>query len=257
AVWPRLWAHPFAMLSASFAKLSNVHSPEPFLGIITNTPGPQYFVIYLVATLPIALLVLVVAWLARAFVRRESATWVMVAWLVIPLGVMLSPVRQDGVRYVMPCVLALALCAAAGLDWIAHRFWKPAAAAVVLYLAITVVRVHPYYLDYFGEQVGGAGMVASHRWFETAWWGEGVDRAVTYVNENAPTDAHVYRDCIEPKHLAWFRENLWAQMAKSIGDATWIVTYAPQTHRCPIPPGFKRVWSVDANGATLAEVWTR
>jgi hypothetical protein len=171
-----------------------------------------------------------------------------------------SPVRQDGVRYVLPSVVALAMCAAAGLDFIAtklQRGFPILAAVVVAYLGITLVRVHPYYLDYFGEQIGGAGTVAQHGWMETAWWGEGVDRAVDYVNEHAPAGAHVYRDCIEPKHLAWFRGDLWVPMAHSIDQADWVVTYAPQTHHCQLPPTFQKVFSVDANGAVLAEVWKK
>jgi len=260
-IWPRLWPHPIANLQAAFEKLSQVHTPEPFLGSITNTPGPHYFLAYLAGTLPIGILVGVLAWLVRSVRAPDRrATLIVIAWLVIPLGVALSPVRQDGVRYVMPCVLALALIGAAGWDYIASALpWRFAytAAAVLLYLAITLVRVHPYYLDFFGEQVGGAGNVAAHQLFETAWWGEGVDRAVDYVNANAPQGAHVYRDCIEPKHLAWFRGDLWIPMARTPDVADWIVAYSPQTHRCVIPTGFTKVFSVDANGAILAEVWKR
>jgi hypothetical protein len=262
-VWPRLWLHPIAGLQAALAKLSQVHSPEPFLGQITNTPGPHYFVAYLAATLPIGILVGVIAWIVRAVRAPDRrATLLVAAWFVIPLGVALSPVRQDGVRYVMPCVLALALIGAAGWDYVASVIpWRHAftatAAAVLAYLVITIVRVHPYYLDFFGEQVGGAGTVAAHHAFETAWWGEGVDRAVDYVNTNAPQGAHVYRECIEPKHLAWFRGDLWVPLARTPEAADWIIAYSPQTHRCPIPPGFSKVFSVDANGAILAEVWKR
>ncbi len=222
--------------------------------------------VYLVATLPVAVLAGVFAWITRAAVVRgpaeRRATLVMIAWLAIPLGVVLSPVRQDGVRYVMPCVVALALAAAAGWDFVATRLrWPHAfsalASALGLYLAVTLVSVHPYYLDYFGEQVGGARTVAAHRWFETAWWGEGLDRAVAYVNGHAPDGARVYRECIEPKHLAWFRPGLWPAMARTIDQADWIVTYEPLTHRCPVPAGFTKVFSVDANGAPLAEVWKR
>jgi hypothetical protein len=164
----------------------------------------------------------------------------------------------------MPCVVALAGCAAAGWDYLATLLetrWKPAFAALAgvlgIYLAITLVRIHPYYLDYFGEQVGGAGTVAAHKWFETAWWGEGVDRAVDYVNEHADAGAHVFRDCIEPAHLAWFRAGLWVPMARTIDQAEWVITYSPATHPCPLPKGFERVFSVDAAGAVLAEVWHR
>jgi 4-amino-4-deoxy-L-arabinose transferase-like glycosyltransferase len=264
AVWPRLWPNPVRFIAVAFEKLSQSHSVEPFLGTITNHPPADYFVIYLGATLPFVILVGVAAWFARIFIVRDRrSTLVMFAWLVIPLGVALSPVRQDGVRYVMPCLLALAMCAAAGVDLVTRYLPKSTlvfsvvGAAVVAYLGLTLVRVHPYYLDYFGEQVGGAGNVEAHGWFETAWWGEGVDRAVDYVNDNAPAGAHVYRDCIEPKHLAWFRAGLWIPMARTIDQADWIVTYSPHTHHCPVPASFDKVFSVEADGATLAEVWRR
>ncbi|MFT3693000.1 MAG: glycosyltransferase family 39 protein [Kofleriaceae bacterium] len=256
-VWPKLWFHPIASLQQSFGKLSNLHSTEPFLGVMTKTPGPHYFLLYLFATLPIVMVALVIAYLVRTAIRRERSAWIVLAWFVIPMGVVFSPVRQDGVRYVMPCVLAFALIAAAGLDFVAGRFRKPAAAAVILYLAITAFRIRPYYLDYFGEQVGAAGTVSEHRWFETAWWGEGLDRAVDYVNTNASPNAKVYRGCIEMAHLAWFRADLFKALPTSITDADWVVAYAPKTNTCPIPRGFTNVYSVDANGATLVEVWKR
>jgi hypothetical protein len=252
-VWPRLWLHPVAALQESLHKLSQTHSPEPFLGAVTAHPGPHYFLVYLVATLPVGVLVGVLLW-----PRRDRATLVTALWLVVPLAVIASPVRQDGVRYVMPSVVALALASAAGWERIATRFrvYPAVLAAIVLYLAITLVRIHPYYLDYFAEDVGGTRTVATHGWMETAWWGEGVDRAVAYVNEHAATGARVYRDCIEPAHLAWFRYDLWSTMVRAPAQADWIVTYAPLSHRCAIPPAFQRVFTVTADGAPLAEVWT-
>lgn len=263
-VWPRLWAHPFAALAESFAKLNHAHSPEPFLGGITAHPGPHYFLVYLAATLPLGVLAGAIAWAVRAARVRDRATLVVLVWLVLPLGVALSPVRQDGVRYVMPCLTALALGAAAGWDTIAtalERRWRRAfvalAGAIVVYLAATLVWIHPYYLDYFAEQVGGPGTVAAHRWFETAWWGEGVDRAVDYVNAHAAPGAKVYRECIEPVHLAWFRQDLWTPMTRDPSQADWIVVYAPASRSCPVPRDARRVFEVKAGGAVLAEVWTR
>jgi 4-amino-4-deoxy-L-arabinose transferase-like glycosyltransferase len=264
AVWPRLWAHPIAALEQSLAKLAQPHSVEPFLGAITNHPGPHYFLVYLVATLPVLVLAGVIAYAVRALRERDRAGLVVAAWFVIPLAVAASPVRQDGVRYVMPCILALALASAAGWSWLASlaerrllRAFPALAGVLVVYLGITLARVHPYYLDYFGEQVGGAGTVARGFMFETAWWGEGVDRAVGYVNAHAAPNARVYRNCIEPLHLAWFREDLWTPMAQSPAQADWIVTYAPTWHPCPVPKDARRVFTVEVQGATLAEVWQR
>jgi 4-amino-4-deoxy-L-arabinose transferase-like glycosyltransferase len=261
-VWPRLWVHPLAGLAESFRKLGGVHSPEPFLGTITNQPGAHYFVVYLFATLPLGVLAGVIAGAARLIRRRDPSALIVVCWFVIPLGVTFSPVRQDGVRYVLPCLLALAMLAAAGFDQLAvwarvrHAF-TALAALVTLYLAVTLARIHPYYLDYFGEQVGGAGSVAARGWFETAWWGEGVDRAVAYVNANAAPGARVDRDCIEPAHLAWFREDLWTPMTSVPAEATWIVSYAPRTRPCPVPPDARRVFTVTADGVVLAAVYER
>jgi hypothetical protein len=181
---------------------------------------------------------------------------------VIPLVVTASPVRQDGVRYVMPCLLALALLAAFGLDGLATRLRGRGArvalaGAVIGYLGYTLVRVHPYYLDAFGEHVGGAAGVARRQWLETAWWGEGVDRAVAYVNAHAAPGARVHRDCIEPAHLAWFRADLWAHLARTTGTADWIVDYAPARRRCPIPDDARKVFTVWHGDLPMAEVWQR
>lgn len=265
AVWPRLWAHPIAALSESLAKLSKAHSPEPFLGVVTNQPGAHYFLVYLAATLPFGVLAGVVAYVARALRDRDRSALIVALWFAIPLAVALSPVRQDGVRYVMPCILALAVASAAGWDFLVKLFERRGirrkfaglSALMAVYLAITLVRIRPYYLDYFGEQVGGPATAAEHRWFETAWWGEGLDRAVSYVNEHAAAGDRVYRNCIEPVHLAWFREDLWTPMTNNPADARWLVTYAPASRPCPIPRDARRVFSVTAQGATLTEVWKR
>lgn len=262
AVWPRLWAHPLASLAASLRKLATPHAAEPFLGAITSHPGPHYFVVYLAATLPLAIAAGAVLGAVRLVRRRDRSALITACWLLAPLGVAASPVRQDGVRYVLPCLPALALIAAAGFDQLAvwarlrHAF-AGTVAATVAYLALTLSRVHPYYLDYFAEQVGGAGRVAARGWFETAWWGEGVDRAVAYVNAHARSGARVDRACIQPAHLAWFREDLWAAMTGAASQADWIVSYAPASHPCPVPRDARPVFSIASDGAVLAVVFER
>ena len=261
-VWPRLWLHPVGALRASLAKLDVEHALEPFLGAITNHPPASYFVVYLACVLPLGVLLAVAGGLVRCALRRDRVAMIALAWLVIPLIVTASPVRQDGVRYVMPCLLALALLAALGLDGLATRLRVRAAvpalaAAMALYLGVTLVRLHPYYLDAFGEHVGGAAGVARRQWLETAWWGEGVDRAVAFVNTHAAPGARVHRDCIEPVHLAWFRADLWARLARTTGEADWIVAYAPVRRRCLVPGDARKVFTVWHGDLPLAEVWQR
>ncbi|HEY0194975.1 MAG TPA: glycosyltransferase family 39 protein, partial [Kofleriaceae bacterium] len=260
ALWPRLWLHPLAHLAESFHKLDTAHAPEPFLGAVTNHPPPYYFAVYLAATLPIGVATVCALGVVRLAWLRNRGALIAAAWLIIPLAVALSPVRQDGVRYVMPCIAALAMLAAVGVEQLAVLLRaRPAfpvlGALLAGYLGWVLWCTHPYYLDYFGEQVGGAGRVAAHGTFETAWWGEGVDRAVDYVNAHAAPGDRVERHCIEPAHLAWFREDLWASMARTPAEAQWIVSYAPASHPCPVPAAARAVFHVDADGATLATVY--
>ena len=73
AIWPRLWAHPIAALAASLEKLDAAHSPEPFLGAITNHPGPHYFAIYLAATLPLGVAAGALVGAVRLIRRRDRS----------------------------------------------------------------------------------------------------------------------------------------------------------------------------------------
>jgi 4-amino-4-deoxy-L-arabinose transferase-like glycosyltransferase len=256
-VWPRLWAHPISALQLSFAKLDVVHVSEPFLGTITAHPGAHYFIVYLFATLPFGIIALFPAWLHRAFRDRahRKSMWITLAWLVAPLLAMFSPVRQDGVRYIMPCFPAIAMLAAAAIDRLPRR--NVIAGVFVAYLVLVDLRTHPYYIDYFGEHTGGAGNVAANKYFETAWWGEGLAPSLAYVNEHAEPNARVSRHCVEPSHLAWFREDLWTQQPPNPASASWIVVYAPARNPCPLPPDAKRVFAIEHDGVVLSAVYRR
>jgi 4-amino-4-deoxy-L-arabinose transferase-like glycosyltransferase len=272
AIWPRLWDAPVAHLQESWARLRVPHADEPFLGAITNQPSRAYFAIYLLATAPLGLLLGCAAWLVRAPRRRERrATAVVLLWLGVPMLVALSPVRQDGVRYVMPCLLALAVAAAAGIDAVAawlgarlgartralrdDRVFAGLAALLVAYLAITAARVHPYYLDYYGEHVGGPAGVARRKLFEVAWWGEGIADAVDHVNRHAAQGARVHRRCVEPSHLTWLRADLWQREAQDPAQADWILVYQPAWKPCPVPAQAALVHEVRAQGAPLVRVY--
>ncbi|HEU5056706.1 MAG TPA: glycosyltransferase family 39 protein, partial [Kofleriaceae bacterium] len=262
AIWPRLWSAPFAHLVEAWDKLKIPHSPEPFLGAITNDPPPHYFLVYLVATAPLGILLAAAAWLARAAHRREKASLTTALFLLAPLLVLFSPVRQDGVRYILPSLMALALAAAAGVDYLCDlvrrpRLFAAAGALLGIYLAIACVRIHPYYLDYYGEQVGGPAGVARHRRFEIAWWGEGVADAIAYVNASAAPGARVHKACVEPSHLTWLRGDLWQREARRAADADWIVVYQPSWKTCRLPADAELVHEVEAQGAPLARVYRR
>ncbi|HET6612218.1 MAG TPA: glycosyltransferase family 39 protein, partial [Kofleriaceae bacterium] len=263
--WPLLWHGPIDHLIAAWHKLKKPHGGEPFLGPFTDAPSRIYFVVYLVVTAPAGILALAGAGLAR----RNRTTVALLIWMAAPLLVCLSPVRQDGVRYIMPSLLALAMAAALGLElmatWLARRqsdavrrrVLAGAGALVAIYLAITCARIHPYYLDYYNELVGGPATVARHRWFEIAWWGEGLSPAIDYLNEHAEAGARVHKRCVAPSHLAWLRTDLWATEASTMRAADWILIYAPATGRCTPPADFQLAFETEVEGAPLAQVYRR
>ncbi|HWM84347.1 MAG TPA: hypothetical protein VNO33_00890, partial [Kofleriaceae bacterium] len=223
--------------------------------------------LYLLATAPLGLLAGAALWLARAAVRRERGSLVTALWLCAPLLVMLSPVRQDGVRYIVPSLVALSLAGAAGIDWLVSwagrraghepKVHALASAALVAYMGVTCWRIHPYYLDYYGEQVGGPAAVAERRSFEVAWWGEGLADAVDYINRHAAPASRVHRGCVRPSHLTWLRGDLWQREARRPADADWILVYEPSWRRCELPPDASLAHEVSAQGAPLARVYRR
>jgi 4-amino-4-deoxy-L-arabinose transferase-like glycosyltransferase len=268
AIWPRLWEAPIANLVESWERLRNPHAPAPYLGDITNTPARHYFAVYLVATAPAGILAGAALWLARTARERELGSIALALWIVIPLLALLSPVRQDGVRYIMPSVMALAMAAAAGYEWAAAavaRRWGGrgrllgalGALGLLGYLAVVCARVHPYYLNYYGEHVGGPARVAKARSFEIAWWGEGLHEAIAYINEHAAEGARVHKQCVLPSHLAWLRHDLWAREVRQADRAEWILVYTPSWRSCPVPSDAELVFEVSVRGAPLAHVYRR
>ncbi|MCP4449474.1 MAG: phospholipid carrier-dependent glycosyltransferase [Myxococcales bacterium] len=262
AVWPRLWSEPILHMQESWAKLKQPHGAEPYLGVLTDSPGRSYFFVYLWATAPLGLLVFAKLWLVRAAVLRERASLLLALWILIPMVVTFSPVRQDGVRYIMPSVFALCLACAAGIDFLARRTWHrhlfvTVSVALGVYLSVVCLRIRPFYLDYYGEQVGGPAEVAKKRQFEIAWWGEGMNQALDYLNREAAVGARVYKRCFEPGHLAWMRGDLWVREAHRPKDADWFLVYQPLVRKCPIPNDATLVFESRARGAPIARVYRR
>jgi len=46
-------------------------------------------------------------------------------------------------------------------------------------------------------------------------------------------------------------------MTTVASEASWIVSYAPASHACPVPADARQVFTVTADGAVLAAVYER
>jgi hypothetical protein len=249
AIWPLMWSSPLRHLHDAWHILKQQHLPENYLGHMVQTPPWHYFPVYVLASTPLLVLAAMLPG-----VRPTRAWLILGVWLLAPFGVAWSPVRQDGVRYVLPIFVPMALAAGAGVASIKHeRISTALGFALAAYLAVTCVVARPYYLDYYQE-------LASPKSFETGWWGEGLNEAVDYVNSHAADGASVAR-LAEPVHVTWFRGDLWAHLTDRASALTdWIVvngewienhgggSYTP-------PPGFEEKYVVKAGRTRIATVY--
>ncbi len=286
-IWPRLWSHPFSRIAETFG-----HYPEAltvkeyFLGKHVSPP-PHYFLTYFSAVVPAVFLV---AWFAFFASwcdnsrKRSSKTSVTVSgrshlilflWWLIPMAAGLAgPMKQDGIRYVLPSLVPAALMAAQGFSWLASLVTKLAtsrlatgdqtdrrsrwiigilAFAFVLESMVASVRIHPYYINYYNFFWGGPKNVAQKRLLEFSWWGEGLEPATHWINKNAPENARVALQ-VHARHVMVFRPDI--RVSDNPANADFIVR-AGDALQAPPPQGFKPAHSETARGTNIVEVFSR
>ena len=208
-IWPWLWREPFGQLVKTLSHW-NYPISEWFLGSYRQPPL-YYYPVYLVATVPAALFVPLTMFFIRFRKASDAArtdaelttdtdatadnaerlrTWqasqyIVLFWFLSSLLWSFSSFKQDGIRYIYTAIPALALMAGAGLQTLVRRrnWWPASWVAVTVYLTMQISTVHPYYLDYYNELVGGTETVWENRLLEVGWWGEGIPEAVAHVNK--------------------------------------------------------------------------
>lgn len=140
AAWGKDLAYTLGLVSRGWPTyLAGRFSEDGFLA---------YFPAALLLKTPLPLLVCA-ALGARALPRREKL------WLLLPPAAYFAAAclskTQAGYRYVLLVYPFMLVCAAAG--WLAVRA-RPARWALLAWLAVSVLRVHPHYLTYFNELAG-------------------------------------------------------------------------------------------------------
>lgn len=271
AVWPRMWHAPVEHLREAYKKIKLPHPPEYYLGALQSKMPASYFVVYTLVVTPLVLLVLgLVGGAARALARRERGWLLVLVWILAPLGMTWVSVQKDGVRYVLPVLVPLAIAAGAGLDqlgvWLRGRVPAAAlAAALALVLGVTWARTQPYHLDYYNELGGGAGEAQRAQRFEVAWWGEGIAEAVDYTNAHAQPGDTLFK-LISPNHVNWFTAALWRGEVQDPLRADWLVVNDAgifvndvllKAKAFQVPADAVLVHDVRVQGASLVRVYRR
>lgn len=191
AIWPWLWTDTIDHLMQNKTFLSMQLNCQKigdckdwFLGKATVPPW-YFFIYYFFATTPILLLLVFVFNLFRTIKKPTFSSIYIWLWFLIPFAMSFVGFKQDGMRYVFPIIVPLAILGAQGLVAIGkkNKYEKVLYGAFIAYLFFSCLLVHPYYLDYYSETVGGVKNVYQKKSFEIGWWGEGLDSAYRYLDK--------------------------------------------------------------------------
>lgn len=179
-VWPYLWPSPFKNFMAS---LNHWQSSG---GGVTRL----YYLNYFLATTPVLLFIPFIFSLSRLLLRKEIYVFVIFLWFLTPFLLSFGDLAQGGLRYVFPIFPPFSLLCALGLDWFVRKkiLFGLVSAGLVVYLSYTDFIVHPYYLDYFNEAIGGTKNAVA-RGYDYGYWSEGIAEAVSYVNKTLPKNS--------------------------------------------------------------------
>jgi 4-amino-4-deoxy-L-arabinose transferase-like glycosyltransferase len=263
-LWPYLWSNPLQHLGEMLIYWKPDAFQEYFLGKLRDPPL-YYFPLYYVVTMPVGALFGLGLGVVRILARRDLGHLCLLVWLLSPFIVIFSPMNRDGVRYLYPALVVGCLIVAAGFDWlaagIAGLVRRPTAlvpslavlgTGLGLYIFYSGLSVHPYYLDYYNEAVGGPRRVAKRHWFEIAWWGEGLKEAASFVDRVARRGARVKIDA-NPRHVITLRPDLvWTE--DNMAD---YIIYNELFNGPAQAPKHRIAYVVRAAGAPLVWVYER
>jgi len=254
AVWPWLWREPFGQLLVTL-KHWDYPIREWFLGRLCQPPV-YYFPVYFAVTTPVLLLVPFGAFFHMAWRRRSFVDLLILLWFLTPFLWTASVLKQDGVRYIYNMYPPMALMVAIGLDHMLRAVGalrKVAAVGVAAaYLGIQCWLVHPYYLDYYNEAVGGTKGVWERSWFEVGWWGEGQKPCFDHINANAEEGA-TFDTIGVVNHTV---DALRPDLVYSTKDPDWLIRDY-QTPAEVEQADYVEVFRVEVDAAPLAIVYLR
>lgn len=275
--WPWLWQATSEHLRETLNHWTQ-RPPELFLGRMMRPPPPVYFAAAFLATTPVLLFPPFLVGVGQLFRKDLSAVvrrppeadvsprvmlLLVVAWVLMPFAWSFSHFRQDGIRYVHAAFVPFASLCGLGVwvaaGWLARkreallpRVAAGLTAAFAIYLGVACARIHPYYLDYYNEAVGGPAQVWRNRLFETGWWGEGLDRAIDWLNHNAPEKSTWGFRGLVNHTLPDLRRDL-----KERAHRPDFLIRTDFTNDTEETPGYEQVFRVDARGAPIAAVYQR
>jgi len=196
-LWPMPWFHlREVMIFNANLRNSPYSVPEVFFGKLMLVPKIYYFIYFLITT-PFLILFFFLVGLKKISNEKKWVLYSIVVWFLFPFVQSFYNFRQHGIRYIIEIYTPLALIAAIGFDYMVSGITKKTLfkailfIPVIIYLLLILVKITPYYLDYFNIVVGGTKNVYEKKFFQIGWWGQGIREAANYVINNASKNSRI------------------------------------------------------------------
>jgi 4-amino-4-deoxy-L-arabinose transferase-like glycosyltransferase len=267
------WPMPFFHLAWEwnyFVKLrltATTSMPEVFFGRLMLVPFLYYFAEVIITT-PLIILLLSLVGLKKIDKSKNWVLYSLVLWFCFPFIMSFYPKREQGIRYIIQICIPLALLAGLGFETLISRYVKKfnfrllLLIPLFLYQFIILIKITPYYIDYFNILVGGTKNVYEKKLFNLGYWGSGIKEAFEYLDKNAPAGASV-GIATSPHHIL---PPLPGRKVIDPYNNNQIYDYVVVNYYIVVREGFddslirknyKIVYSVIADGAHLVEVYKR
>lgn len=199
--------------------------------------------------------------------RKLFYLYVLVIWFAFPFIQSLYNFKAHGIRYIIEIYAPLALISAYGFETIINRITRKTANKIllsvllILYLLSVLVRITPYYLDYFNAVVGGTKTVYEKRMFELGWWGQGLREMAIYLNNHAAKGSKIGL-AVEPLSSIPDMPGLKASVYNANKSYDYVVVgyfniVREKFNDNSVVSNYKWVYSVKADGAEIVKIYKR
>lgn len=213
-VWPWLWPAPLDRLEYSTSVWDNpgrAGRVYPWFGNM-ETPHLSAYPVYYFFTTPALVLLLFIFSLIIALKKRSFWDYFLLMWLLLPplIWTMQFNVVGPNMRYMIMTYPPMMILCALGLQQLfkkqTHLVY--AVGALVVYLMVINVWIHPYSLDYYNELIGGPKKVQEGNLFNFNNFAEGKKEITEWINKNSVQGAVVGIKFDPPHDFGGFRPDL-------------------------------------------------
>ncbi|MFH1327480.1 MAG: glycosyltransferase family 39 protein [Candidatus Bathyarchaeota archaeon] len=217
-VWPLLWKHPITQLKRNLGSVTKMTS--------RRGAGYSFYSTNLLASTPFLLIILYLVGTiesVRLLWTGQMESLIFLSWAFLPLIVMSMPFvpKRGGaseLTFILPPLSILAGLATFAISqnvamlahdvfgYIGTSFYGFQEGGILLALscvflglvAFQSLKIYPYFVNYCSL----AGRFLGKKMLPPGGWGEGMDKAVVYVDNNAPSNSIVW--IYGPKSTAFY-----------------------------------------------------